>query len=153
MKQRNTIKYVFTLFLIVIIKPNNELNRQNDEKVCMPIRKKRGGFESSALSFDNWFCICVIKEDQMSSEKPQSFAFWKRENLSSVPRLSEVVTNFLKSKNSINSRLILSYFGKNYTKALFESYNNLPIKVLLPSSTLPAVVNRNNWLFSSCIFL
>ena len=26
----------------------------------------------------------------------------------------------------------------------FESYNNRPIKVLLPSSTLPAVVKRNN---------
>ena len=26
----------------------------------------------------------------------------------------------------------------------FESYNNLPISVLLPSSTLPAVVKRNS---------
>ena len=39
---------------------------------------------------------------------------------------------------------IASYWS---SKIDFESYNNLPIKVDFPSSTLPAVVKRNNSIF------
>jgi hypothetical protein len=33
------------------------------------------------------------------------------------------------------------------------SYNNLPMRVLFPSSTLPAVVNLSSWLLIFVFFL
>ena len=51
-------------------------------------------------------------------------------------------------------RLLVASIAHNLSSKIdLESYNSLPLKVIFPSSTLPEVVNRNNWLLSKLTIL